>query len=268
MTTEPLQLPELALTEEEIERVYRGCDGRTLLVGGQSLAFWAQYYRITPVGVLSAHITRDADFIGTAQDASRVAEAMKEFGWTLWKPTMDDATPQTAKLSKTVAGHGIKQVDFLSSIVGLDTESIRKRAVRFVRASGAHLNVLHPLDVLASRLKNLAHLPSKRHPQGIAQAALGIEVVRAFIQQQAGEASQRELLGAIERVIRIAQDKDLDGVFYEHAFDLLAVVPVKHVTAEEFRAKRWPQVMAAVAEQRARYAKRRKSRSRRVMDER
>jgi hypothetical protein len=227
------------------------------LVGGQALAFWAQYYQITPVGVLSQNITRDVDFVGTAQDASRVAESMKPFGWTLWKPTMDDATPQSAKLSKTVPGQGIKQVDFLSGIVGLETEKIRKRSVRFIRQSGAHLWVLHPLDVLASRLKNLAHLPSKRNPQGIAQTALGIDVARAFLQQQAREASQRELLDAIERISKIAQDKDLSAVFYDHCFDLLAIVAVDKVAAEEFRKKRWPQVVAAVAKQRATYAKRR-----------
>ncbi len=258
---ESTQLPEIALTEEEIESVYRGCNGRALLVGGQALAFWAQYYQITPLGVLSPNITRDADFVGTAQDASQVAEAMKPLGWTLWKPTMDDATPQAAKLSKTIAGQGIKQVDFLSGIVGLNTESIRKRAVRFIRADGAHLWVLHPLDVLASRLKNLAHLPSKRDPQGIAQAALGIDVARAFLEQQTREASPRKLLDAIERIAKIAQDKDLDAVFYEYGFDLLAVVPVDRVTSEEFRTKRWPQVVAAAADQRTKYMKRRKPRT-------
>jgi hypothetical protein len=211
--------------------------------------------------VLSPNVTRDADFIGTAQDATQVAESMRPFGWTLWKPSMDDATPQIAKLSKTIPGHGIKQVDFLSGIIGLKTENIRKRAVRFVRQSGAHLLILHPLDVLASRLKNLAHLPSKRDAQGIAQASLGVEVARAFLKQQTREASQRELLDAIERLISIAQDKDLDAVFYENGFDLLVVVPVGQVTVGQFREKRWPQVVAAVAEQRAKYARRRKQRA-------
>lgn len=260
--TEPAQLPEVALTEEEIESVYRGCDGRALLVGGQALAFWAQYYRIAPVGVLSPSITRDADFIGTAQDASRVAESMKPFGWKLWTPSMDDATAQTAKLSKTVPGHGIKQVDFLSGIVGLKTENIRKRAVRFVRRNGAQLWVLHPLDMLESRLKNLAHLPSKRNPQGIAQASLGIDVASAFLLQQAQDATQRELLDAIERVVSIAQDKGLDAVFHDYGFNLLAIIPVDQVTAKEFRDKRWPRVVHALGEQRANYAKRRKRRVR------
>lgn len=259
--TESTQLPEVALTEEEIESVYRGCGGRALLVGGQALAFWAQYYRIAPVGVLSPSITRDVDFVGTAQDASRVAESMKSLGWKLWRPSMDDATPQTAKLSKTVLGHGIKQVDFLSGIVGLKTESIRKRAVRFVRQSGAQLWVLHPLDVLASRLKNLAHLPSKRNAQGIAQASLGVDVASAFLLQQGREATQRELLDAIERVVSIAQDKELDAVFHDYGFNLLASIPVDQVAAEEFRDKRWPQVVHALGEQRANYAKRKRRRA-------
>lgn len=35
-------LPELALTEKEVDEILRSCDGRALLVGGQALAFEAE----------------------------------------------------------------------------------------------------------------------------------------------------------------------------------------------------------------------------------
>lgn len=96
------QLPELALTDEEIDEILRSCNGRTLLVGGQALAF-----RATAV----------------------------------------------------------------------------RRAVTIHFGDGARLQVLHPLDALASRLKNLAALPSKRDRQGIAEAQLTIDIARRYSEQ-------------------------------------------------------------------------------------
>ena len=104
------ELPEIALTKEEIDRLLHSCNGRALLVGGQSLAFWAQYYQIRPQGVLADGVTRDADFIGTAAVAREIYESLRPLGWRFWSVSFDDATAQTAKLSKRVEGEGIKQV--------------------------------------------------------------------------------------------------------------------------------------------------------------
>jgi hypothetical protein len=250
-------LPEIALTEEEIDQILRSCDGRALLVGGQSLAFWAQYYKVEPLGVLSVNVTSDADFVGTAQVARELSQSLKPLGWRYWQPSVDDATSQTAKLSKRIEGQGIKQIDFLDGIVGLKTEGIQQRAVVLNLTGGIRVRLLHPLDVLESRLKNLAHLPSKREPQGIAQAHLAIEVVSRFLEQLLTEEPARRLLDAIERVARIAQQKSLETVFHDFGFDLLSAIPADRVSSEEFRTRRWPQILTLITEQRRSYAQRR-----------
>jgi hypothetical protein len=243
-------LPEISLTDEEISQILESCNGRALLVGGQALAFWAQYYQIRPLGVLSANITSDADFLATSQVARDLSQTLTPMGWKYWQPSFDDVTPQVAKLSKRIEGQGIKQIDFLGSIVGLKTASIEQRAVTLSLADGIRLRVLHPLDVLESRLKNLASLPSKRNAQGIAQAHLAIDIVKSFLEERLRENSVRQLLDAIERVIRIAQDKTLGTVFAQHGFDLLAAVPADRVPSEEFRSQRWPQVLTLMRQQR------------------
>lgn len=68
------RLPEIALTAQEIDHILRSCDGRALLVGGQALAFWAQHYQVTPLGVLSTNVTSDVDFVGTTQVSRRLAQ--------------------------------------------------------------------------------------------------------------------------------------------------------------------------------------------------
>jgi hypothetical protein len=257
--TEPL--PEIALTDEEINQILRSCDGQALLVGGQALAFWVQHYQLTPPGVLSINVTSDADFVGTAQVARDLSQALKPMGWRYWQPSADDATSQTAKLSKRVEGQGIKQIDFLGSIVGLKTEGIQQRATMLNLADGTHIRVLHPLDVLESRLKNLAQLPSKRNSQGIAQAHLAIDVVKCFLEQLLNEESARRLLDAIERVARMAQQKSLQTVFHDYGLDLLKAIPADRVASEEFRTRRWPQILKLIAEQRRNYLHRRHSRA-------
>lgn len=253
-------LPEIALTEEEIDQILRGCQGRALLVGGQALAFWAQHYAVTPLGVLSANVTSDVDFLGSAHAARELAEALKPLGWRFWRPTMDDATPQTAKLSKRLEGKGIKQIDFLGSILGLDTERVKQHAVGVHLADGTEVRVLHPLDVLESRLRNIAALPSKRGSQGIAQANLAIEITRAYLRQLGRDSRTRALLNAIERVGRIALDKSFSAIFHDFNLDPLSAVPLAEVTSNEFRERRWPQLLSQVAEQRKGYAQRQQQR--------
>lgn len=247
------RLPEIALTDDEIDQVLRGCQDRAVLVGGQALAFWAQHYAVTPVGVLAANVTSDVDFLGSSQVARGLARALKPQGWRFWRPTMDDATSQTAKLSKRVEGQGIKQVDFLGSVLGLETEHVKRNAVSVRLADGTHLRVLHPLDVLESRLKNIAVLPSKRDNEGIAQARLAIDITRVYLEHLARDGNTRALLNAIERIGEIALDSSLMSVFHTYNLDPLAAVPVDRVPSKKFRERRWPQLLTLVTEKRQAY---------------
>jgi hypothetical protein len=250
---------EVALTPEEVDRILSVCGSQTLLVGGQALAFWAVRYGIEPVGVLSTSVTSDVDFIGT----SRVAEKLrKSLNWNIWLPTMDDATEQTAKVTTPIPGGGVKQVDFLRAIVGLDTDWIQARAVEATLPSGHVVRILHPLDVLESRLRNLQSLPSKRDAVGIAQAALAIAVVGKFLESliESGEET-RKTLDAVERVLQIALDKNLVRVAIDYDLDPLIAVPWSKIDVPDFQAKRRPQVLAAAAEFRRKYAERKARRA-------
>jgi hypothetical protein len=244
---------EVALTPEEVDAIL-GQAGNTLLVGGQALAFWANYYQVEPVGQLSTKITSDADFIGTAVDARRLGKAT---GWKVWLATLDDVgSGQTAKVTKLLPGGGVKQVDFLSGIVGLDSARIQARAVEVKLPAGVALRVLHPLDVLESRLRNLQALMDKRNAIGVAQAQLAIEVVGRFIAALLDDADQRTALDAAERVIKIALDKGLVAVAVDYGIDPLLAIPSARFNSREFQTRRWPQAQHLVVEARRKYARR------------
>lgn len=250
------RLHEVALTAAEVERILAVCGPSALLVGGQALAFWATRFDVEPVAELSNLVTTDADFIGPATVARALLAALGP-SWKMRTATMDHATGQVALVYTNVPGGGVKQVDFLAAIVGLDTSAIRARAVEVELPSGVRFNVLHPLDVLESRLRNLQTLPAKRNAVGIAQARLAIGVVRRYIEAMldAGE-PPREVMRAINRVIAMARQSRLARVTFDHDLEVLDAVPASRIAVPSFLSQRWPRVQRDVGELRRKHAAR------------
>jgi hypothetical protein len=235
-------LHEVALTEEEKDTILSYCGPEPLLVGGQALAFWAVWFKIESPADLGDKVTTDADFIGSRANA---AALNKQLHWTIWEPSFDDATPQTAKLSKRVDNNGIKQIDFLSSIIGLDTNEIRTRAVEITLPPKAQISILHPIDVLTSRLKNLQHLPGKQNKIGVAQAQLAIKTTMAFLDTLLAPSHRRQLLASIEHIAEVALDESLGSTLDRYGLDPLKSIPVEKIKVPEFKAMRWPQLLEA-----------------------
>jgi hypothetical protein len=249
---------QLPLSSDEVRQILENSGEDAVLVGGQALALWSQIYHVLPPNELSGGISADIDFIGSVSVAKTVGQALNRSGggWKLHEVDPGDATPQTAKLSLTVKDEGYKEIDFLWAIVGVDTEQVRNRAVE-MRLPGLSkgVKIIHPLDLLASRLHNLADIPAKRDAQGVAQSRLAIDVVRAFISQAYSTLQERDVFSFVEEVRRIALNKKLGRVYYEYGLDVLSAVPVELFKNEHFLSKRWPQIQALVAEQRETQAK-------------
>ena len=233
---------DLALSEEEIATIFKLCGQDALLVGGQALAGWAQFFSVEPTAELAEKVTLDVDFVGSQTVANALSVALR---WRLYLPSLEDSTPQTAKVSITLADGGIKQVDFLKYIAGLETTAIEARGVDLALANGAHIRVLHPLDVLESRLRNLDLLPSKQNAIGSAQMRLAVGVMGKFLRVLLVQEPVRVLLEAVERVADIAFDPRLSRVLVTEGIDLLGEVPVLEINSTPFRERRWPPLLAA-----------------------
>lgn len=261
------RLHEVALTASEIERILAICGPSALLVGGQALAFWATRFDVEPVAELSTLVTSDADFIGAVTVAKALLAALGPT-WKMRTATMDHATGQVALVYTNLPGGGVKQVDFLTGIVGLETSAIRARAVEVELSSGVRISVLHPLDVLESRLRNLQTLPAKRNAFGVAQARLAIGVVRRYIEAMLDAGvPPREAMRAINRVIAMARQSRLARVAFDYNLDVLEAVPASRIAVPSFHAQRWPRVIEDVAELRRKHAIRQLRQSRRTQDD-
>src|SRR5262249_5054144 len=153
-----------------------------------------------PASLVSG-VTADADFIG---DSALAQSLGKRLGWETWIPALDDSTPQTGKGTRRLRNGAVKQGDFLSGVVGLATKDLARRAIELDVPDIGHLRVIHPIDVLDSRIQNLHLLPEKRTNVGIAQARLAVDMARAFIAEEISEHGERAGLKLLERVADIA----------------------------------------------------------------
>jgi len=238
----------MKLKEEDAKLLIRESSSeKSVLVGGQAVAFWAGYYGIQ--SRLPA-LTTDIDYLGTAADA-RKADARISFRHALKIATFDDATPNTAVITVELEGYDEPiLIDYLASIVGLDSRDVRKGAV-LIDFDGVRLHVLHPLQLLESKIHNLYRIESKRTAEGIEQARLAIEIAGAFVAGQVDEKrDQKQLTGLIDNIGKFAATTP--ACFSRLAFSLecLDALPAKVfedcVLPRLFHEKRWPQLKNAV----------------------
>lgn len=245
-TTKPAA--EAPLSAAEVRKILSICSPEGLLVGGQALAFWADRLGVVRPKVLTSGVTSDADFIG---DAALARKLGKRLGWETWIPALDDSTPNTGKVTHRTRSGEIKQVDFLSGVVGLTTKDLARRAIEMDIPEIGHLRVLHPLDVLDSRIQNLNLLAQKRSEAGVAQARLAVEVARAFIAHEITTHGERAGLKLLERIAEIAMDSAGVKIYLLYGIDPLAGVPLQDFrTTTALHKVRWPQIVAEVTRKR------------------
>jgi hypothetical protein len=239
---------EAPLTPEDVQKILSICSPRGLLVGGQALAFWADYLQVERPANLVSGVTADADFIG---DSRLATDLGKHLGWRTWIPALDDSTPQTGKVTHRTKSGGVKQVDFLSGVVGLTTKDLARRAIELEVPNIGRLRVIHPIDVLDSRIQNLHLLPEKRTAAGIAQARLAVDVAREFVRREVAARGERVGLKLLERIADIAGDMAAVRVFLLYAIDPLKAIPLEDFrTTSTLHKVRWPQIVAEVADRR------------------
>ena len=240
------RIPEIALSSEEVAEILTHCGDTALLVGGQALAFWAARYAVKAVGVLATAVTSDVDFIGTAKVAANLGRSL---GWQIWVPARGDPTAQVAKLTKTIPGVGIKQIDFLNSILGLQTNRVEQRAAKVTFPNGARIRVLHPLDMLESRLRNILIQNSQQAAVRVAQASLAISVTGSYLRSIIEDGTDKRVIyDVLERIAKIVLNRRLAEVCVQHDLYPLLAVPTPIIPGDEVLSRRLQQVLKQAGE--------------------
>ena len=151
-----------------------------ILVGGQSLTFWVDFFKIPVPKSNTPYLTQDADVLATKHDARIFAT---ELQGTLNIPKPGDHTPNTAIVTYRTPDGRTLFVDFMGTLIGLTNEEIRKTAVEFEHPEYGFIRILHPTLVLKSRIVNLHRLQSKRDTNGIEQARLAVLTAKSIFRE-------------------------------------------------------------------------------------
>lgn len=225
-----------------------------ILVGGQSLTFWVDFFKIPVPHCDTPYLTQDADVLATKHDARIVAA---ELDGTLCVPGADDHTPNTAIVTyKTPDGRTLF-VDFMGMLIGLKNEEIRKTAVELEHPRYGIIRILHPTLVLKSRIVNLYHLPSKRDTNGVEQARLAVLVAKAFFENYialglAGENPDRYLIDRVTWLGKLALSDAGIFVYKQWRIDIMGAAPIGLIAHKKFHAEHWPRLEARICSKRDR----------------
>lgn len=218
-----------------------------VLVGGQALAFWASFFKILIPPALRPYVTKDTDFLGNREDVARMASGM---GGAALYPHRRGRTALAGQVRIDLSDHEFLGIDVLHRIVGLeDGNAVRRRAEE--RSLGkVRFRVMHPIDCLRSRLRNLRVLRDKRTEAGAAQASLAVRVVRRYLETILAERSERLALRAAESVAKLTLEPAGVLAFRRYGIDVLEAIPVNRIANRKFLDVRWPQIRAQATERR------------------
>lgn len=240
---------ESAFTLEQLKRqVLSKLDSFAVLVGGQALAYWADYFEISLSPTqLADGVTCDADILGDRSAVEKLADAQ---GAAVY-PSQNAMTALVGQVRIPIGGNEYLNIDIINRIVGIDANTVRRRSLE-VRADDIAFHVMHPLDVLHSRVENLARIPDKRNDKYINQTRLSIAVACAYIGAIATEPEgRRSVLKAIEYIVDIAKSSAGRKVSREFGIDFLPAIPARLIDDENFHRHRWPHIVNDLAADKA-----------------
>lgn len=252
-TVVPHQRRKEALTPEaDLLRLLQAAGSDLVLVGGQALAFWVQRYGIALQADVAA-ISCDVDFLTPSAADRAVVERMARVlkGKAVY-PNRRALTALVGQAYRDVNDEEFVNVDIIFKVLGLPQQQVRSRAVQ-VQLEGAEFFVMHPLDVLRSRLANLYHLKDRQNDKGLTQLALAIEVVRHFLRamglEHAGTSSalRSPLQPYISEIERLACEDAGRKVAKRYGVHVADAIDPSLISAPAFWQRKWPTLKALMS---------------------
>lgn len=246
----PRTVPEILSLNQVLEILHKVDFEEAILVGGQAVLLYAQVYGLSDS--IELGISGDIDLIAKANVAVALKEKIKSSQLTL--ASIDSHTINTAVLAVDLNDRQFLQVDFLSAIAGLSTAKIEQRTVELTLPQGIPCRIINPLDLLTSKLYNLATIPSKRDKQGIQQAKLALDIATRYL-VDAIAADQQMSLKIVEAYFKNCCEKSY--VVADVEFDLPAFARIESLEIQNrnFKEIRLPQMKKYYATLRQKHIK-------------
>ena len=207
-----------------------------VLVGGQALAFWMDRFSIaassTATSDFHSKVTSDVDFLGSAKSAALMADALNGRLIRMNPRALTSLAAQVRIRAATGLEHNIDVLHLIFDAGGLrkSNDLTRKAIARAVIGEledGHKIRILHPLDVLATRINNAAGLIRSKGPHVLTQARWAIRVAYAAIQADAlSPGAKKYRPGAMaQEVFRLSAGTAGRTVRLNHGIDAAAAIP-------------------------------------------
>jgi hypothetical protein len=234
-----------------------------IVVGGQAVNFWAEFYapRVPAIDREAPFTSKDIDFCG---DVRAVRICAERLGGIAKVATIDDHTPSTGVVT-FLDDQGVERtIDFLDAPLGFRAEAVDKMAIPAEildaagRSTGILFRIMHPVQVMESRVHNAMTLPGYDSPAALKQLRLSVACAREFIRDMIDSDRIRVALTLNERVFAFSfRDRNGRAVDARHGVDPFdAVVAADDRLPSRFRETRYPQMQQEIQASRARRRKR------------
>ena len=219
-----------------------------VLIGGQAVYFWAARYAKTEPALEQARpfTSADLDFHGGREDVLHLA---RQLGLPHQFPPPVALTALAGVIPIKI-GEANTNIEFVRQIAGLKSADIPALAIER-DFHGNQIRVLDPISLLCGKT-NLAMKVDQKQRRDADHLRILVICVRAFLRETllgvtAGELPARGWLGAVERVLKLAESTIGKQAARKLGVDWPEALPEKEILASEhpliaqFRQKRLPQ---------------------------
>lgn len=261
---------EVPLAPAELDRLFSNMQPDMVLVGGQAIAFWLSRYGLDTEGM---PVSRDGDVLGTLEQARAIARALQA---KLVVPRNTALTSLTAQLRLPRSAGKYSNVDFLHMLFTTRgpreslrfTKCVRKRSVEIELPSGPRFRVMHPLDLLESRMHNAVGLHDEKGPHVVTQLQWAVNIMHCVfleVLESPGTILQSSVTAAdltaqlnkrigaiVERVFELAKKGVGQQALKRYGIEVLEAIPLDAIEAHNPKAKQQLDVIRTyMAERRA-----------------
>jgi hypothetical protein len=219
-----------------------------VLIGGQAVNFWAEAYLTKEPELASSQpfTSEDIDFQGGRDDVLQIAKALGIHAQ--FPPTA--AMTALAGIIPFKIGDVRANIEVVRLIPGLPRNKIDVWAIAAKRGD-REIRVLDPISLLICKA-NLALTVNQNQRRDVEHLRIMIICTRAFLRETlrgvtAGELSARGWLGAVERVLKLAESAIGKKAVRKFSIDWRLALPEKEIASSnqrlvvQLRQKRLPQ---------------------------
>jgi hypothetical protein len=248
-------------TPENLISLFQAIDREELdliLVGGQAINIWANYYasRVPGLTEYLPFSSEDLDFYGGKVEA---IACQKILGGTINLNRDFDPSPNTGVLILPTEDRPLR-VDFLGSVFGIGDIELSQSAIVFEgqqQLAGVRVKILNPMLCLEGKLKAAIGLPQEGR-QDLKHLQMSLLFVKEYIKDTI-IADVRQGLKLIERIaFNIWSDAGL-SVWYRYGVEINSAIPTEAEISivdskwNTFQTIRLPQIQRETIKKREKY---------------